>query len=60
MGYSSDMLETIKDHVIDSENDFTYDEQIDYTIEIMEEFYSVTLTIDEAIELYDIALEEYE
>ena len=58
MEYSSNMVTTVQDHVICNEEDFTYDEQIDYTIEIIEEFYGVVLEMDEAIELYDIALSE--
>lgn len=49
--YSTEILQTIKDHT-DDDNCFTYDQQVQFTQELMEEFF-YKVTLEEARIIYN-------
>lgn len=53
--YNDEILTTIKDHTED-DNGFSYQEQIEFTQELMEEFFEMQVSLEEAEIIYNQAI----
>ncbi|MGL6174889.1 MAG: hypothetical protein ACRC1P_09830 [Cellulosilyticaceae bacterium] len=50
---NQELLRTIIDHTIDTLVEYTYEENVEYIQELVEEFYNIKITIEEARQIYN-------